>query len=193
MLLKGEHISLRPLSLKERPVFFRWATQSDATPYWYGELYGDDVPSYVVFKLEWPDHYFDGSRPLAGRCFAILLADRPIGQINYNQVSRADMTVELDIIIARQADQGHGYGTEAIRLLTQYLFRDMQVRRCRIEVVSRNPRAYHAYLKAGFSPTYTYLRQGIEWHVMECLSPGPPQSGYIQAPGAFPAPEPRRS
>ncbi|RMG66328.1 MAG: N-acetyltransferase [Bacteroidetes bacterium] len=170
MILEGKHISLRPLTLKERPQFFRWATQSDATPYWYGELYGDDIPSYVVFKLEWPDHYFDGTRPYKGRSFAILLADRAIGQINYNEVSDVDLTTELDILIAKSGDQGQGHGTDAIRTLTRYLFADMGVRRCRIEVVSRNPRAFRAYEKAGFHPTYTYLRQGIEWHVMECLA-----------------------
>lgn len=188
MLLKGEHIALRPLILKERQQFFRWATQSDATPYWYGELYGDEVPSYVVFKLEWPDYYFDGSRPLAGRSFAILREGRPIGQINYNQVSRLDLTTELDILIAQATDQENGYGTEAIRLLTQYLFAHMAVRRCRIEVVSRNPRAYRAYLKAGFTPTYTYLRQGIVWHVMECLAPGPALAGYDRLATSLPQP-----
>ena len=133
MILQGERISLRSMTLRERPQFFRWATRSDATPYWYGELYGDEVPSYVIFKLEWPSYYFDGSQPELGRCFMILKDGRPIGQINYNKISSRDKSVELDILIAKHEDLGHGYGTDAIRTLTTYLFKAMGVRRCRIK------------------------------------------------------------
>lgn len=183
MYLEGNLIRLRPLTLRERPRFFNWATRSDATQFWYGELYGDDVPSYVVFKLEWPDHYFTDAKPEKGRCFAIEHQGKPIGQINYNEIHRYDRSTELDIIIAKQKHHGHGYGTEAIQLLTHYLFTEMAVRRCRIEVISANPRAIRAYEKAGYQHTYTYIREGIEWHVMETLADPVPtanSSGPIQ-------------
>jgi RimJ/RimL family protein N-acetyltransferase len=170
MYIAGNRIRLRPLTLRERPRFFSWATRSDATPFWYGELYGDDVPSYVVFKLEWPDYYFTGAKPQKGRCFAIEVGGKPIGQINYNEIHRYDRSAELDILIAHHQYQGKGYGTEAIQLLTHYLFTEMAVRRCRIEVISANPRAIRAYEKAGYQHTYTYIRAGIEWHVMETLA-----------------------
>lgn len=169
MQLSGTYVHLRPMTLKERPKFFRWATQSDATAFWYGELYGDEVPSYVVFKHEWPDYYFTGSRPHKGRSFAIELAGEAIGQINYNEVNGHDQSVELDILIAKEEHQGKGYGTDAINVLTTFLFEQMNLRRCRIEVIAQNPRAYRAYLKAGFSHSYTYIRNNIEWFVLEKL------------------------
>lgn len=169
MKLAGKHVHLRPLTLKERPKFFRWATQSDATPFWYGELYGDQIPSYVVFKHEWPDYYFDGSQPQKGRSFAIEVAGELIGQINYNEIHTEDQSVELDILIARSDYHGLGYGSDAIRVLTHYLFSKMGIRRCRIEVVAQNPKAYYAYLKAGFVHRYTYIRENIEWKVLEKL------------------------
>ncbi len=170
MYLEGNLIRLRPLALRERPRFFNWATKSAATQFWYGELYGDDIPSYVVFKLEWPDYYFTGEKPEKGRCFAIEHQGQPIGQVNYNEIHRYDRSTELDIIIARQEHHGHGYGTEAIQLLTHYLFTQMAVRRCRVEAVPANPRAIRAYEKAGYQRSYTYIRGGIEWHVMETLA-----------------------
>ncbi|GAB4415358.1 MAG: GNAT family N-acetyltransferase [Bacteroidia bacterium] len=161
------------MRLRERPLFFRWATRSDATPFWYGERYGDEVPSYIVFKMDWPDYYFEDIRPEDGRCFAIEHNGRAIGQVNYNAISRVDRTTELDILIASEQDQGQGFGTDAIRTLTRYLFDEMGVRRCRIEVVPTNPRAVHAYAKAGFEATYTYVREHISWIVMECLATQP--------------------
>ncbi|MEM9987593.1 MAG: GNAT family protein, partial [Bacteroidota bacterium] len=89
---------------------------------------------------------------------------------NYNQINKDDLSTELDILIADHQNQGHGLGTEAIQLLTQYLFDHMNVRRCRIEVISQNPRAIRAYEKAGYEHTYAYVREGISWNVMEILA-----------------------
>ncbi|MCI4667531.1 MAG: GNAT family N-acetyltransferase [Bacteroidia bacterium] len=171
MELRGEKIVLRPMTLKGRYQFYRWATKSDAAPYWYGELYGDDVPSYVVFKHEFPDYYFDGSSIQKGRAFVIYKGDEKIGQINYNEIEERDHSVELDILIASQKYQNKGLGTDAIKTLLNYLFNKMAIRRCRIEVISKNPRAEKAFQKAGFAKIYTYIRKGIVWVVMECLSP----------------------
>ncbi len=171
MELMGAYISLRPLTVKERPLFFRWATQSAATPFWYGELYGDEVPDYPDFKHDWQKHYFDGSAPRKGRCFAILLMGKPIGEINYNEFHSLDRSVELDIIIADEINMGKGYGSDAIHTLVQYLFTEMDIDICRIEVVTRNPRAIRAYEKAGFIKTLTYPANGVEYQVMELRKP----------------------
>jgi len=170
MELRGERVTLRPMTLRERRLFYQWATRSDATPFWYGDLYGDDVPSYVVFRHEWPDYYFVEEAPERGRAFAIVHQGRPIGQINYNKIEKRDRSVELDILIAHQKDQNRGLGSDAIRTLVSYLFTQMKVRRCRIEVVSENPRAVKAFDKAGFKHIYTYFRRGIVWHVMERMA-----------------------
>jgi RimJ/RimL family protein N-acetyltransferase len=173
MELKGQFITLRPATLRQRPLFFRWATQSDATPFWYGQLYGDDIPTYEIFRVEWPDYYFTGKHPERGRSFLIYLGSRPIGQINYNQIHQPDRSADLDIIIGAARDQGKGYGADAIRTLTQHLFREMNVRRCVIEVVPENPRAVRAYQKAGYEFKYSYTRDGIKWYVLEMLAEVP--------------------
>ena len=176
MLLRGDNVQLRPMTLPERQRFFKWATHSDATPFWYGELYGDEVPSYVVFKHEWPDYYFDGSRPQEGRCFAIVLNGIPIGEINYNVIDQHTHSVDLDVIIGSKENQNKGYGSEAIRLLTAWLFEKMGVSRCHIEVSPHNPRAINAYAKAGYRETDRFERDGIIWVNMEVL-----QEFYIGA------------
>ncbi|MEM6802043.1 MAG: GNAT family protein [Bacteroidota bacterium] len=90
-----------------------------------------------------------------------------MGQINYNEIHRVEGSTDMDIIIADAAHHGKGLGSEAIALLVDYLFEDMEIRICIIEVLAQNPKAFHAYKKAGFIWAYTYVNAGIEWRVME--------------------------
>ncbi len=168
--LVGEQIQLRPMELKERQRFFEWATRSASTPFWYGELYGDEIPSYIVFKLDWPNYYFDGSRPLEGRSFAVLLDEQAIGQINYNEIDLEDQSVSLDILIPNPTHHGLGYGSQAIRLLTSYLISELQIRVFRIEVSPQNPKAIGAYRKVGYRETGRFVRNRIPWIIMELMA-----------------------
>ena len=170
MILKGNAVILRPMTVEEIPLFFKWATQSDATPYWYGELQGDKIPSYEEFLKDWKSHYFDGSAPEKGRCFMILVDNEAIGQVNYNEVDRGDNSVELDIIIADDRHKNKGHGSDALRTLTRYLFREMDVQKCWIDVIQKNPRALKAYKKAGFKIIKTFIDMGIECYRLELIN-----------------------
>ena len=108
--MRGKKIILRPMTVDEIPVFYKWATQSEAAPFWYEDGH---IPTYEEFIQDWKGYYFDGSEPEKGRCFIILVSDRAIGQVNYNQINRENNSVELDIIIADDADKNKGYGTDA--------------------------------------------------------------------------------
>jgi len=150
MLLNGEKISLRPMTESEIPLFYRWATQSDATPFWYGVMYGNTIPTFEEFTENWGPYYFNDSNPEMGRCFVILLEDKSIGQINYNNIDSASGSVEIDIIIADAKNQGMGYGTDAIMTLINYLFKKMNVKVVWIAAIKKNLRAIKAYQKVGF-------------------------------------------
>ena len=167
MITPGEKVVLRPMTVDEMPIFYQWATQSDSAPFWYGELYGDHVPAYEEFTRDWKRYYFDGSEPEKGRCFIILVGDRAIGQVNYNDINRENNSVELDIFIAEDADKNRGYGTDALKTLVKYLFQNMNIQLCEIEPFTKNPRAIRAYEKAGFKSTKTFVKNGIEWNHME--------------------------
>jgi len=162
MIIRGEKIVLRPMTVDEISIFYQWATQSEATPFWYGELYGDHVPTYEEFIRDWKGYYFDGSAPEQGRCFIILVGNKAIGQINYNEIRRGNNSVDLDIIIAEDVDKNKGYGTDALKTLVKYLFQHMNIQLCEIEAITKNPRAIRAYEKAGFEIIQTFVKNGIE-------------------------------
>jgi RimJ/RimL family protein N-acetyltransferase len=159
------------MTVEEIPLFFEWATQSDAAPYWYGELSGDQVPTFEEFLKDWKRYYFDGSEPDKGRCFMILIDDTAIGQINYNEIDRKNNSVDLDILIAEDRYKNKGYGTDALQTLTGYLFGRMGIQTCWIDVACKNPRAIRAYQKAGFKIIKKFVDMGIECLRLELISP----------------------
>jgi diamine N-acetyltransferase len=136
--------------LKKPLFFYKWATQSNSTSFWYGKLYGDRIPTYEEFIRDWKRYYFDGSKPEKGRCFMIFVGNKAIGEINYNEINRKNNSVELDIIIPEDINKGKGYGPDALKTLAKYLFQKMNVQVCIIEAIKQNPRAIRAYKKAGF-------------------------------------------
>jgi RimJ/RimL family protein N-acetyltransferase len=167
VIIRGEKVTLRRMTADWIPLFYRWATESEATPFWYGEMVGEPVPTCEHFKRDFPPHYFDGSQPEKGRSFIIMVGRRAIGEINYNEIDRKHNSVDLDIIIAEDRDKGRGYGSDAVKTLARYLFREMHIEVCRVETVLSNPRAIRAYEKAGFKQAERYQEKGIEWVRLE--------------------------
>lgn len=164
MKLRGAKISLEPMTKEEIPQFFYWATKS---PFWYGEYSDEPIPTYEQFRDEWKDHYFDDSQPELGRSFAILFKGRTVGQVNYNEIDRKDQSVDMDIIIYQEEDRGKGYGPDALLTLCDFLFSEMDVKKCKLEVAVNNEKAIKSYKKIGFKKVGTYFSKGIEFFNME--------------------------
>lgn len=148
--LRGKLVKLRPMTLEERDLLFQWATQSDATPFWYGEHLSEKVPSYQKFTTSWHNGYFTDEDPDSGRCFSILVQNKPIGMVNYNVIDRKKNRTCLDVLIASKENWNQGYGSDALRTLTQYLHTTLEVKQCFIAAHRTNPRAIQAYKKAGY-------------------------------------------
>jgi diamine N-acetyltransferase len=108
------------------------------------------VPTWEEFCEDYQSYYFDVSRPTRGKCFIIMAGDRPVGQINYNEIDRQKRRTELDIWMGREVDCGKGYGPDALEALSKYLFETFEVVELVIRPSARNRRAIRAYAKAGF-------------------------------------------
>ncbi len=148
--IAGEHITLRSANPEHKALLFIWSTESDATPFWYGELYNEPIPTRKGFDDEFPDYYFDGSKPYKGRSFIIYDGLNPIGQINYNEIDQKNRSSEFDIIIANHSNQNKGVGTEAVRIFTDWLFATFELDKMFVHVLEANPRAIRVYEKAGY-------------------------------------------
>ena len=150
MLLKGKKVLLKPMREEDVKLFYTWATESDATPFWYGDLYGTKIPTLEKFLKNWKPCYFSDEDPEKGRCFFIIVEDNPIGQLNYNSINKETQSVEIDILIADSKNWGKGFGSDAIKTLIKYLFDSLSVEEVWVAAIKKNPRAVKAYQKSGF-------------------------------------------
>jgi diamine N-acetyltransferase len=82
-----------------------------------------------------------------------------IGNLGFMAINHHDRTAELGIAIGEKQFWGQGYGTEALLLLVQHGFENLNLNRIYLYVYETNPRAVRSYEKAGFSLDGR-LRQG---------------------------------
>lgn len=166
MILRGKRTLIRTINPEEFFLFYRWATQTEAASYWYGERCGTRIPSLQDFKNEWQSFCFGSNQPEKGRSFVILADGKPIGQINYNEINRICNAVDIDVLIGEDLQKGKGYGSDAIRTLVGYLFQYMKVEQCELKVLAENTRAIQAYLRIGFESVLSFVENGVVWQKM---------------------------
>jgi RimJ/RimL family protein N-acetyltransferase len=84
--------------------------------------------------------------------FAIHLKEErePIGVLSLMNISEANASAELSIIVGHPEDRHHGYGAEAIATLLDYAFGERGLNRVGLSVFEFNEDAISAYAKLGF-------------------------------------------
>ncbi|WP_342512419.1 GNAT family protein [Sporosarcina sp. FSL K6-1522] len=84
--------------------------------------------------------------------FAICLKenDQMIGELSIFDIDEEDKKAGFRISMSSIALTGKGYGTEAIQIVLQFVFEELQLNRLQLEVFSHNLRGIRAYEKVGF-------------------------------------------
>ncbi len=142
--LQGDRVLLRPLregDIAERLEAGRWSDQYSQA------IAGDLVPS-AEFTQERAAGWF-ASRPESMK-WAIEIDSRLSGEIRLDRIEEQDASASLAIGIFIPALWGKGYGTEAIKMVLDYAFNEMEMHRIWLMVMESNVRAVRAYEKCGF-------------------------------------------
>lgn len=142
-------IGLTPIKEGDLPVLFRWINDRALV-----ELSSEFKPVSPTEHREWFDRI--QQRPDV-RIFAIRRAggSNPIGTCQLLNIDRVKRNAELQIRIGETEARGQGLGTEAVRQLVEFGFRELSLRRISLHVFVTNTAAQRAYEKAGF------VREGI--------------------------------
>ena len=82
--------------------------------------------------------------------FAIRVGPELVGIAQLIDIDPIHRSAELTIRIGDEANRGRGYGTEAVKLLVAFAWRDLNLHRVWLRVFSNNERAIKAYTRAGF-------------------------------------------
>ncbi len=101
--------------------------------------------------------------PASGNGTAWAIHDREsgnlIGTTAVTQVDFERSSCLFRIVIGEKQAWGHGFGTDATRLVADEVFEVLQLRKIKLEVFEHNPRAQRSYEKVGFRET----GRTVEW------------------------------
>jgi RimJ/RimL family protein N-acetyltransferase len=76
--------------------------------------------------------------------------DRLIGNISLDEIDWCSGNAWLGVWIGEREYWGRGFGSDAMQVMLQYAFMEMNLRRISLTVFAYNPRAVHVYKKLGF-------------------------------------------
>jgi ribosomal-protein-alanine N-acetyltransferase len=147
-ILEGERIRLRPTQESDLPKFVEWLADREVTR-WLAAM-GD--PPTLQDEYDWyerrrsdPDGVMWSIETLDGRLVGNL-------ELRLNQQANR---AELGIAIQDKTEWSQGYGTEAVRLVLSYAFRELELNRVELTTDEANHRAIRCYEKVGF------VREGL--------------------------------
>ena len=159
-LFSGTQVRLAAPQPGDREQFAHWS-ENDA----YLRIMDND-PARPLTPEAWAD--FEASILTNPTCFHFhlrtLADDRLIGMAGLAEVQWPHQTATLGIAIGDPAYWGKGYGSDGMRLLLGYGFRELNLYRIGSSTISYNLRAIKAHEKVGFQ------REGV-------------QRGFIQREG----------
>jgi RimJ/RimL family protein N-acetyltransferase len=143
--LEGQRIRLSPIRPKDSAKLFRWINDRELVVFNAGFH-----PVHASQHASW-------MRSVAGRPDLVVFAirkrrgDALIGVCQLHTISAVHRSAELQIRIGDAASRGRGFGLEAVRLLVEFAFRDLNLHRVWLQVFRTNVRALKTYAAAGFA------------------------------------------
>ena len=141
---EGLRVRLAPLTAEDGPSLFRWINDREL------------VHLSAAFHPVHAEHHAAWMREAINRTDAAIFAirvkrgDRLIGVCQLHSISAVHRNAELQIRIGDGRARGRGYGTEAVRLLVDFGFRDLNLHRVWLRFFRGNTRALRTYAAAGF-------------------------------------------
>lgn len=148
-MFHSTRICLTPLHDEDAPLMFAWINDRELR-----RLNGPYRPVHPGEHRAW----FDGVQRRSDLViFGIRLreADRLIGTCQLHDIHSVHRSAELQIRIGDAENRGKGYGTEAARLLLDFAFGDLNLRRVQLHAFVDNTAALRCYEKVGF------VREGL--------------------------------
>ena len=144
--------------LKSNRLQFRKMVESDIDRYhtWRNDL---DVmkttsPSLDLYSLDETRNFVENVilNSTASKSYIIEEREgmRAIGVISLTNIDTKNRNAECIIDIGEKDYWGMGYGTEALRMLLEYAFFELNLHRVSLRVFSLNEKAIHIYNKLGF-------------------------------------------
>lgn len=142
--LRGQRVTLRPMTHDDAPHLVRWANDPDFAWFQWGRGPGRFPDDAAARK------WIDLITERRGAVFAIEHEGRPIGQANYRDLQPKGRSAEVGVGIGEPSLWNRGLGREALGLLVKHLVEDLGLHRVTLSVLAYNDRAIASYKASGF-------------------------------------------
>jgi RimJ/RimL family protein N-acetyltransferase len=145
----GELVRLAAPQPEDSEQFARWSQDDE-----YMRLLDDDpvrplaLANFADFATPNPSDYYFHLRTLAD--------DKLIGFVALFNIKWSNQAAEMAIGIGAPEYRGKGYGSDALRLILNYAFNELNLHRVELTVIAYNAGAIRAYERAGF------VREGVK-------------------------------
>ncbi len=142
--IEGSRLRLRPVEERDLPALMAWVVEPEVL-YWWDDEMADLEETRAEFLAP------DEGGPREG--YIIEESGRGLGYIQWwhrYYDPHYHWTAGIDIFIGEPDARERGVGTEAVRMLLDYLFEVRELHRVTIDPESANARAIRSYQKAGF-------------------------------------------
>jgi RimJ/RimL family protein N-acetyltransferase len=143
-LLEGSRVVLRRHTSENLLAFERWYSDPDVarlTRYQDGPMRPDEIERFFTARVVSPD-----SLALAVH---VRESNRLIGTCAFSQLDGDNGSALYHITIGEKDAWGHGYGTEATRLMLRHAFEALNLHRVALSVFEFNKRAIRSYANCG--------------------------------------------
>jgi RimJ/RimL family protein N-acetyltransferase len=144
-VIRGELVGLGPVLVEDKERLFEWINDPQTVRFnapfrpvspamherWFQAIGSD--PSRILFAVR-------------------ILADATlVGTVQLVGIHPVHRSAELIIRIGDERQRGRGYGTEAVQLLVDFAWHDLNLHRVFLHVFADNERAIRVYRNAGFA------------------------------------------
>lgn len=145
MLIEGKKVRLRPLEERDLDHIMEWVNDEEVTR----TLLVGRYPMTRTMEKDWLDQRLKGSQTEVS--FVIeTLSGSYLGGITLFRILPVERNAELGLVIGRKKEWGKGYAREAMTLMVDYGFAQLNLNLIYLTVIAHNSRAHQIYLDCGF-------------------------------------------
>ena len=146
-------------TLSTNAILLRQLRKEDLTEEYVSWLNDPNVNQYLETRYlpqtheslvdYWNNHRDDSSSPW----FAIVSKNnnKHIGNIKLGPINRIHLTADISLFIGDKHSWGKGYATQSIKLLSEWSFATLNIRKLKAGIYSENHGSRKAFEKAGFA------------------------------------------
>ncbi len=141
--LEGEHVYISPMNIDDAEIFTKWLNDPKITQFL-------TIHNSLVSISGEKDYVENFCKEEFHMSIIKKENDELIGNIGLDAIDYKNGTAELGIFIGDEENLSKGYGSEAIKLLTDYAFKELRLHSIMLRTYDINERAQKAYQKCGF-------------------------------------------